>query len=128
MTENPNEPSKAQGETHILIYMTFVSLVYGLILLGLNTLGLMYSPVSCYVPSDRVHEILAVGHEISSEFGCHPGEIHIFNDILSLFGNTIVYVFTIGPLNLFFKFKEGKVTMEKIIEDYEEERRSVMPT
>lgn len=36
LTENPNEPSKAQGEVHILIYMTFMSLVYGAILLALN--------------------------------------------------------------------------------------------
>lgn len=60
LTENPNEPSKAQGETHVLIYMIFVAAVYGLILLVLNSLGLMYSPVSCYVPSDRVHELIAI--------------------------------------------------------------------
>ena len=51
---------KAQGETHVLIYMIFVAAVYGLILLVLNSLGLMYSPVSCYVPSDRVHELIAI--------------------------------------------------------------------
>ena len=87
----------------------------------------MYSPVSCYVPSDRVHEIVAIQNELSKDFGCHPGQIHISNDILSCFGNTIVYVLTIGPLGLFFKLKEGKTSFEKIKEDYEEERRNIMP-
>lgn len=103
LTENPNEPSKAVGETHVLIYMIFVCATYSLILFALNELNIMYSPVSCYVPSDQVHEIIAVQHELSKDFGCHPGGIHIFNDVLALAGNSIAYIFLIGSVNLFLK-------------------------
>lgn len=87
----------------------------------------MYSPVSCYVPSDRVHEIIAIQDNLSKDFSCHPGEIHVLNDILSMAGNNVLYVFLIGPLGLFLKIKEGKLSLEKIVEDYEEERRTVLP-
>lgn len=103
LTENPNEPSKAVGETHVLIYMIFVCATYSIILFGLNQLNIMYSPVSCYVPSDRVHEIIAVQHDLSKDFGCHAGAIHILNDVLAIAGNSIAYIFMIGPLNLFLK-------------------------
>lgn len=77
LTENPSDPSKNQGETHVLFYICFVSGAFGVILLVLNHLDIMYSPLSCYVPSDRVHEIVAMNHNLSKDFGCHPGEIHI---------------------------------------------------
>lgn len=116
------------GDTHILFYLTFCSFAFGGILLVLNQFNIMFSPLSCYVPSDRVHEIIAVRDNLSKDFSCHPGEIHIQNDVLSLVGNTILYIFTIGPVGLFLKLKEGKQSMEKIVEDFEEERMSVLPT
>ena len=49
------------------------------------------------------------------------------NDIISMAGNTIFYIFLMGPLNIFLKLKEGKTSFEKLQQDYEDERMSMMP-
>ena len=51
----------------------------------------------------------------------------MINDILSMVGNMVAYVFMIGPIGLFLRIKEGKMSLEKIVEDFEEERRTVLP-
>jgi hypothetical protein len=38
----------------------------------------------------------------------------------------LIIIFCIGPLNVFFKIREGKTSLEKIREDYEEERRGTL--
>jgi len=33
----------------------------------------------------------------------------------------------LGPIKLFFKLKEGKTSLEKIVEDYEDDRSTIIP-
>lgn len=40
----------------------------------------------------------------------------------SAFTTSIMFTFLIGPLNVFLQINEGKLSLEKIKEDYEDER------
>ena len=44
------------------------------------------------------------------------------SDILSELGYVIAYIFTLGPIRLFLKIKEGKITVDEIVEGYEDQR------
>mmetsp|Transcript_1878 Transcript_1878/g.3276 ORF Transcript_1878/g.3276 Transcript_1878/m.3276 type:complete len:81 (-) Transcript_1878:3-245(-) len=39
----------------------------------------------------------------------------------------ILFIFSIGPLRVFLKIKEGKTNLRKIVEDYEDERGFIRP-
>lgn len=43
-------------------------------------------------------------------------------DIMSELGYVIAYIFTLGPIRLFLKIKEGKITVDEIVEGFEDQR------
>ena len=131
---------------HILYHITFNLISYmAIIHLVVNTFGMMYSPVHCHehmvstkgAASESGANITETSSAESAqnstsgskfirptflEVDCHYEKI----DALSLGFHELQYIFAfiflLGPLRLFLKIKEGKTSIEKMVEDYEDER------
>ena len=68
-----------------------------------------WAPVSC-----------SKGEE--GKINCDHDKVNAMSDILTELGYVILYIFTLGPIRLFLKIKEGKLTVDEIIEGYEDQR------
>jgi len=53
VNEATGDKKISAADTHVLFFVFFSTLAFGLILFILNTFGIMYSPLSCYKPSDK---------------------------------------------------------------------------
>ena len=98
-------------DTHILYHILFMSLGYMAFLwVAIDQMQIIYSPLHCH----RVPEL--------DQIKCVYSKIDPFSFVASDVGYLILMIFCIGPLRLFFKIKEGKTSLEKIKDNYEEER------
>jgi len=109
--------AKAKGkeakkeEPHVLYNIVFSLLAYGAFLVVLvNKGGHAYSPLHCH------HE----GEEFVLK--CEYAQVGIKTQLWNEFFYLIVMVFSLGPLRVFLKVKEGKTSLDKIIEDFDEDR------
>lgn len=133
------EPNK----THIIYFIIFNVLSYmAIIQVVINNLGLLYSPVHCHehmgptpditVPGSLSGNNTAAAVEQDSgnkllrphfmEVDCHYEKVNPLTLAFSELKYIIAFIFLLGPLRLFLKIKEGKTSIEKMVEDYEDDR------
>ena len=105
------DTSDKKEEAHIINHI-FVSILFYMIYLTLITVVWVrtYTPLSGKYPCQEGQENCDPDHNWS-----------IIAEGIYEFGHLVLIVFTLGPIRLYFKIKEGKTSMEKIIEDYEDE-------
>lgn len=112
-------------ETHVIYPILFAicAQIATLFVLGLN--GIIFSPVSCnLVPVDQegtssIHAGHTDYHDAHMKCTTSLDLIHLLpSTFISLCG----FIFTVGPLNLLFKLREGKTSLQKMSEDYSDER------
>ena len=98
--------------------------------------GQIYSPVHCHehMVAQKANNAVNSTNEIVDnsalklirptflEVDCHYEQIDVFSLGFDEFKYIIAFIFLLGPLRLFLKIKEGKTSIEKLVEDYEDDR------
>ena len=72
----------------------------------------MYSPIHCKAQADQDQ----------GPIECKYEEVNLGSHAMAELGYLMLFVYTIGPIRVFLKIKEGKTSIGKIIEDFEDER------
>ena len=95
-------------ETHIVYHILFSILGYIAFLHFLNTMQIEYGPFHC---KDEI---------------CNFEPLSIFSEAQSEIFYMLGMIFSLGPIRLFLKIQEGKTSLSKIKEDYEDQRTSFL--
>jgi hypothetical protein len=97
---------------NLLSYYVFIQVV-------VNIFKINFSPLHCnWLETD-----IETKDSLNTQgFKCEYTEIAAFKQLLDELFSLIGVIFLLGPIRLFFKFKEGKTSMEKIKEDFEDSR------
>ena len=85
----------------MLIYLLFL-------IVGVNMMNVYYTPLHCETIEDQIV--------------CQHKQVYPTQLILHEIGYIFFFIFSIGPIRLFFKIKEGKTSIQKIKEGYEDQR------
>ena len=105
------------AETHILYFIVFSLVAYSAFLFILiNQCELAYSPLHCYT------------HKESNKFLCEYEKVSIKTQVWDELVYLFAMIFGLGPLRVFLKVKEGKTSVEEILEDYEDDRTAFHST
>ena len=96
----------------MIVYAAFMFLL-------INHLQYFYTPYHCGVHLEPEE---AKDNHFISQRKCQFASVDVWQHIKNETWYLITIIFCIGPLNVFFKIREGKTSLEKIREDYEEER------
>lgn len=105
------------GEINPIYQAVACAAAIAAMLFGFNHFDIMYSPLSCYTQQEKITGNVTNKDQLSKEFACYPREILVQTDVMYLVPYYYLHLFSIGCLNAFFKFKEGKVSIEKIADE-----------
>ena len=121
-----SKAKEIKPEVHIIFYIMCCNLVLAAVMLVLNYYGILYSPLSCepVLEGDGYSSIATTGLD-TADIYCHES-MNVFATVQSTTLTLFMFIFGIGPLNLFLRIKEGKTSVDKIVEGYEDSRIDFM--
>ena len=104
----------------MIYHILFAILTYVGFIVVVDAFKVTYSPFHCKIVAD---ETALVENSVTCEFGPVGFLGAAFREV----GFLMLFIFSLGPIRVFFKIKEGKTSVEKLVEGYEDERGIMRP-